>query len=151
MKNPFFDIQLRSRFLVAAIVMAISIVAIACSSDDLGPDLKLGDTFTLSIGSFVEVDAGDENYRVDFMGIVADSRCAPGVTCITAGVAEILLGLTGEDGQRRTFPVNVPPEGSVISDLLGYRLTLARLLPDPPPVGVTSSLYRAELVLTRLP
>jgi len=129
----------------------ILMLAVACGSGCPAKGPKLGTSFSLSVGSFVEVDVGDENYRVDFIGIQADSRCAAGVTCITAGQAEILLALTGEDGLRRTFPVNVPPGGSVTSDLLGFSLRLESLLPDPPPVGVNSSLYRAELVLTLLP
>ena len=126
-------------------------LAVACGSDGPAKGPKLGTPFSLSVGGFVEVGVGDENYRVDFIGMQADSRCAAGVTCIIAGQAEILLALTGEDGQRRTFPVNVPPGGSVTSDLQGFSLLLERLLPDPPPAGVDSSLYRAELVLTRLP
>jgi hypothetical protein len=139
------------RLLLAALTGMIVMLAVACGSDGPAKGPKLGTPFTLSVGSFVEVDVGDENVRVDFMGLQADSRCASGVTCITAGQAEIFLALTGEDGQRRTFPVNVPPKGSVISEVAGYSLRLEHLLPDPPPLGVDETLYRAELVLTRVP
>ena len=144
--------QSKYRLMVLVFWGAAMLLTAACgSTNDLDPKLKLGDTFTLSIGAFVEVDAGEENYRVDFIGMIADSRCGAGLTCIVAGKAEIILALTGEDGARRSFPVNVPPDGSVSSDLEGFRLRLERLLPDPPPPGVTSELYRAELILTRLP
>jgi len=145
--------QSKYRLLFLALTGMILLLAAACSSEGVieSPNPKLGDEFTLSVGSFVEVDAGSEHQRVDFVGILADSRCAAGVTCITAGQAEILLALTGEDGERRTFPVNVPPRGSVNSDLNGFQLRLERLLPDPPPLGVDATLYRAKLVLTRLP
>ena len=139
------------RLVLVVLTGMIVMLGVACGSDGPAKGPKLGTSFTLSVGSFVEVDVGDENVRVDFMGIVADSRCVAGVTCITAGVAEIILALTGEDGKRRSFPVNVPPDGSVTSDLQGFRLRLENLLPDPPPPGVTSDLYRAELTLTRLP
>ena len=127
----------------------IVMLAIACGSDGPAKGPKLGTSFTLSVGAFVEVDVGDENVRIDFMDLQADSRCAAGVTCIVAGEAEIVLALTGEDGRRRSFPVSVPPKGSVTNEVAGYNLRLERLLPDPPPLGVDESLYRAELILTR--
>ena len=68
---------------------------------------------------------------------------------IVAGEATITIGLTLADGERRAFPVTVPPGGSVRSEVAGYVLTLTDLFPDPPPERMSDSLYRASLILTR--
>ena len=129
--------------------IAVLIIAMtACGSSE--PVLPgLGDSVSLSVGGSAEFDTGDGRALVHFISLDADSRCPSGAQCIVAGEATITLGLTIGDGDTLAFPVILPPNASVRSELAGFTLTLTSLLPDPPPERVSDSLYRALLVLTR--
>ena len=137
-----------SRRLLLPFFAVLIIAAAACGSGGSGLS-GLGDKLVLPVGGSIEIDTGDGRALIQFISMDADSRCPSGVECIVAGEATITLGLTLEDGNRRAFPVTIPPGASVRSEVAGFVLTLTILLPDPPPENMSPALYRAELELTR--
>ena len=128
---------------------ALLIIAAAACGSDAEAISGLGDKLVLPIGGSIEVDAGDGRALIQFLSMDADSRCPQGVQCIVAGEATITLGLTLGNGDRRAFPVTIPPGGIVRSEVAGLVLTITSLFPDPPLQSMSNTLYRAELVLTR--
>ena len=134
--------------LVATSVLLVVAWLASCSPGQGEATVRLNEEFTLSVGQRVHVEG--EDLRMEFLEVVADSRCPKDVTCIWAGEVRCLVelvssgslerleltqpGLTNEPsrqaikGYELSFAVNpYPQEGKQISrDDYRLRLTVRK-------------------------
>jgi hypothetical protein len=72
------------------ILPLVLILLLGCGPTNINADL--GETFTLAIGQSAHITS--EGMEVNFIEVIADSRCPEGVQCIWAGEASSLLKIT---------------------------------------------------------
>jgi hypothetical protein len=128
-----------SVFLVTALVATA-----ACASEVGAETFSLGDSFSLAVGQSASIDG--EDLIIEFVDVIADSRCPSGVECIWQGevccLAEITYsrkrqekvltypGLTQEPSETQfgpykfTFTVDPYPEEGKEIGKSEYRLNL---------------------------
>jgi hypothetical protein len=76
--------------LAAATACAGLLTATACAGKTpLGPTVRRADRFTLAPGAIAVVEG--EGVRVEFVGVVGDSRCPADVVCVRLGEAIVHL------------------------------------------------------------
>ena len=132
---------------VTSVLLVMAWLA-SCSPGQSEVAVRLDEEFTLSVGQRVRVEG--EDLRIEFLEVVADSRCPKDVTCIWAGQVTCLVellssgsserveltqpGLTGEPSRQAirgyglSFAVDpYPAEGKQISrDDYRLRLTVRK-------------------------
>ena len=92
----------------------------------------------------------DDGIVVDFIEVLNDSRCAEGVECVTAGKADLKLGITIDSGDRNEVTLEFVPGSGAEYETGDYTIKARQLFPDPPPVGgVEQSDYQLELAITK--
>jgi hypothetical protein len=125
------------------------VLGLACGcwhgpTDPSGP--SLGERFTVQVGGS-EVVRG-EPVRIEFERIVADSRCAIDVVCITAGEARGAFRITVARAAPVSVELSTDPRSS--TEVSGYRFALVGMTPLPRSnVRIDPRQYRAELVVSR--
>jgi hypothetical protein len=93
---------------------------------DPGParTVPLGEAFTIAVGESVGI-AG-EGLVVTYRQFVSDNRCPPGVQCITAGNAVIVVDVAKTGSPPAALTLNTT-EGPGSGGYLGYTVTLVQL------------------------
>lgn len=110
----------------------------------LGQAFQMGPKHT----AFVDPDG----FRIDYVGVVSDSRCARDVQCITAGRAVVEFAIatsTSAPLQSYLFGIGDAGPEPPSHDVGGYRISLTQLDPLPHSDGRLLD-YRATLVVTDL-
>jgi hypothetical protein len=69
-------------------------------------------------------------FRIKFVEMVEDSRCAEDVQCVWAGNAKIRIELRGGRGGRQTFELNSTTAPTSVR-YAGYEIKLVDLTPHP--------------------
>lgn len=104
---------------------------------------------TISIPNGLGMGGSDDGITVEFLEVVADSRCAEGVTCVQQGKADVKIGVTVDGGARQDAVLEVTPGRTTTQKFDRFQVELVRLLPDPPHAGgVEQSEYELELRIT---
>ena len=86
---------------------------------------------------------------VTFVGVVDDSRCPKGVTCVWEGDATIEVRVTPERGDPETVQLHVNARTTKDVVVQGLHLTLERLEPYPEDGRpINRGDYRATLAIT---
>lgn len=111
--------------LVAA--AAISAGCVARSDGATGPALE--QAFSLGIGQSVVVKAAP--IEVGVVGVIADSRCAKGETCVWEGDALVRVWLRKLGGARTEQELHTAVRKPHTMSLEGYTLRLVALAPLP--------------------
>lgn len=131
-------------------VILLFLFAAGCAKS-AAPGVKLGEEFTLPAGQSVLVP--DENLRLQFVEVVADSRCPRNVVCIWAGNVSCLIEVTLTDGSAPAYRVVITQPGLTdqpASDIFsGYQ---AAFRVEPYPVAgstIAPKDYRLIMTVTR--
>ncbi|MBM2831274.1 MAG: hypothetical protein HW414_326 [Dehalococcoidia bacterium] len=76
---------------LAFVPVALALVAwtAGCAAAANGPDTRLGQEFSLSVGQSRRIQG--EELTVKFLEVASDSRCPSKVTCIWAGEVKALV------------------------------------------------------------
>ena len=84
-----------------AIVPALLLMAwlASCSPGQGEARVRLDEEFSLSVGQRVRVEG--EDLQMEFLEVVADSRCPKDVTCIWAGEVRCLVELVSSGSSER--------------------------------------------------
>ena len=132
---------------VIAVIVVLCLVGpvVSCDEEPVGPEP--GESFTLSVGERIPLDAVSVGLR--FIEVTTDSRCPTQVRCMWAGDGAVLLEIAPPLGDVTETTVHTNPESGPRSTALGrYELVLLQLDPYPETPGVIPPEdYRAELVL----
>ena len=135
------------------LLAGLSVVLFGCSVQAQGGDgqavptakAALGDTVVLGVGESLELE-GNPPPRVTFMGVVQDSRCPEGVTCIWQGEAVVALQVDGEGIEPTTVQLTTSDRGANHLSVDVFCLELAGVTPYPTSTSaIAPSDYRAEL------
>jgi hypothetical protein len=91
-----------------------------------------------------------DGITVTFIGVLNDTRCAEGVECVTAGDADVKIGVSVDSAPAKEFSLKFA-NGAESTYITGdYTIKLLRLLPEKPPVGgVPQGDYQLELKITK--
>lgn len=130
--------------LLAAACLALTA---ACASGARGPvpQVRLGDTFRLSVGQ-TAVIAG-QPLTVRFVTVLEDSRCPLGVQCVRAGEGKIQVSLHAADRDPSVVVLSTDPPSPQSASYGEYDITLVALDPRPGHVA-TAPIYVATLRVT---
>ena len=89
--KKFMHRRIRFIFLlVVVMLLSVSLVTSACSQNTV----NMGQEFSLNIGQ--TADLKEDDLRIKFLGVIQDSRCAIGATCIWAGEVIFAIEITYE-------------------------------------------------------
>lgn len=101
---------------------------------------------TVRIPNALGMGGSDDGITVQFLEVTTDSRCAEGVECVQQGKADVKLAVTVDGGEEQTVTLEVVPGQETVREFDRFKVTILRLLPDPPPVGgIEQSEYQLEL------
>ena len=146
--------KLRASFWVPAIfsvlLLTALIVAAACAPEVGAGTAGLGESFSLAVGQSASIDG--EDLTIEFIDVIADSRCPSGVECIWQGEVACLVEITySGTGQQKvlTYPglTQEPSEAQFGS----YQFTFSV---EPYPEAdkeIEKSEYRLNLLITKAP
>lgn len=108
--------------------------------------VAVGDTAVLGLGDSVVFQA--TGIRAEFVGVVADSRCPVGVTCVWEGDAEVSIDVvTGGGADEVRLHTTLDPTAV---DIASYELQLVDLHPYPV-AGPTTDVRPLRLLLRLVP
>jgi uncharacterized protein YceK len=126
-------------------MLLICTLALGCSPV-LGTtdDTQLGQPFTLEPGR-VYVVHDQPAWNLEFVRVVQDSRCPKTAVCVWAGDAELEFRVS-QGGEQQLVRLHSGLQSQSVV-VMGYRLTLTQLDPEPD-IGVTPA-YRATLMLEK--
>jgi hypothetical protein len=135
-------------------VIGLSLITLAACRSALdpsgGPDASyvVGDTLVLAPGQEVVVGAA---FRVTFLEVSSDSRCASDVVCVWAGDAAVEIGLAVGEGPTHPFTLHTLAYPPSSAEYAGYRVSLLELTPYPITTHrIEPGEYRAHLEVARL-
>lgn len=104
--------------------------------------------FTLKVGATARIES--ENLEIEFLGVVADSRCPKGVQCAWAGDATVRLRVTEPGGARTVREVHTSGRSPGTSSPSPYAVRVVGLAPVPVADRATApDSYVATLEVTR--
>lgn len=110
-------------------------------------EAQLDEPFTLFMRQTAQVDS----LKIRFLGVPEDSRCPSDVSCVWAGNAKIVLGLslTGSTQETAiTLNSNMEPREALYE---GYRIRFVSLKPNPlSGRTINPAEYRVTLVVSRV-
>jgi hypothetical protein len=133
---------------VAALILALLVTDIACSSTDNPAGVSLGQTATLAIGQQVSITG--ESLAVSFNKVISDSRCPTGVECFWAGEVSCLVDITFQ-GETESLVLTESGASSspATRDFNQYRLAFS--VSPYPQAGkeIPSKDYRLQITITR--
>jgi hypothetical protein len=126
--------------ILAIAALAAGLLLLQCSDKPTeSAQVKLGESFTITPGSIVEVQG--EDLSLTFRSVLSDSRCPFSVLCFWEGIAEIQVALVKTSGDMALVTLGVlggtryNAENPYFIDTLGYRLSFLRLEPYPETSG----------------
>lgn len=130
-----------------ALYLLLAALTFGCSMGKTAAEVRMvkeSESFTLAPGQRVQI--GETVLRFD--GVVSDSRCPVGVTCVWEGSAT--LRFIVESDNERTFTVETAERrGAPVGGM--YQLVVESVTPVPHQgKTIAPSSYRATLVLQRL-
>ena len=139
------------------------ISAIRCRKDtDIGERLNLGESFFIKsqetkIISFAE--NGDSAIKVQFKGVISDSRCPLSACSQCYGSKATILVFIKSQKDTATLSLDIPgcieeltanEDSYFRKDTLGYRFYLLKLDPYPTGKAAHYSSYRSKIQITKL-
>jgi hypothetical protein len=138
------------RLILSVLLVTAFAATAACAPEVDGETVSLGESFTLAVGQSASIDG--EDLAVEFIDIIADSRCPLDVQCIWQGEVACLVEITySGTGQQKvlTYPglTQEPSETQFGS----YQFTFSV---DPYPEAgkeTKKDEYRLNLLITRSP
>lgn len=102
------------------------------ATGDTSPDYTPGSAATLQPGGQLVLP---DSTRLRYVGVVADSRCPPGVQCIRAGDADVRFEVTPASGQPQVLTLNIPEHPA--ATVAGWQVRILDLAFDEaPPVTI---------------
>ena len=132
------------RLRVALLLVALAVVAVACSEEDAG--VELGEEFTLELGQTAQIP--DAAIEIIFSEITNDSRCPEDAQCVVAGDVTVLVVIEGQARGPMGFENLIWPGEFDSIDIGEFRLRVLSVQPDPPPQEfVPLGDYRATFVV----
>ena len=137
------------RFWVAVVpALLVAAFLAACRPVPSDTAVHLNEEFSLSVGQSASVEG--EDLRVEFLEVVADSRCPKGVTCIWAGEVKCLVEVVASGSSQRV-ELTEPGLGSgpTRQAVKGYELSFAV---DPYPEAgkqISRDDYRLRLTVRK--
>jgi hypothetical protein len=118
---------------LSAIALTLSALAAACAqTPNSSAAAALGQPVTLLPNTVVHWPSA--KLRIQFAGVVEDSRCPAGVACIWAGQAKVRLNV---HDAAAIVAVEILEGGQLTFG--GYRLSLLQVLPAAPIAGQKTS------------
>jgi hypothetical protein len=93
------------RRVLTLVAAGAALVPWACAAEN-PTKAPLDSAFELRVGAAARVEGSD--VEVVFEGVPKDSRCPPGVQCITAGDATVVLRVTGGGKDATTYELHTP-------------------------------------------
>ena len=133
---------------VAALVAAA--VAVGCAAWAAAPaSVALGERFELGAGESARIEG--EDVAVELEAVVADSRCAVGVTCVWEGDAAVRVRLRVGSQPAELLELHTAGRaGGAAGAAHGFRVRLVGLEPYPVEGRATRpEAYRATLEVAR--
>lgn len=101
--------------------------------------------FTLAPGELATTK--DSAIRIQFEGVLSDSRCPIDVVCIQAGDAVVKIHVQSRDSQEQSYELHTSDLQPVAHD--GAKITLVQLMPYPVSSRtIAPDEYRATLLVT---
>jgi hypothetical protein len=130
--------------------LVAGVVAVGCAAWAAAPgSVALGERFELGAGESARIEGEDVAIELD--RVVADSRCAVGVTCVWEGDAVVRVRLRVGSQPAVALELHTAARaGSAAAGAHGYRVRLVGLEPHPVEGRATPpEAYRAALEVTR--
>ncbi len=119
--------------ILATTLIPLSGIAVSRATDETDVEIKIG------CAKIVD----DKALMVKFVEVIQDSRCAKGAVCVWAGIARIMIEVSGQN--RKTSQHELETSGSKQSiQFDGIQITLKALDPYPDlKISVKQSDYKA--------
>jgi hypothetical protein len=93
--------------------------------------------------------AAQNNIKIQFLGVIEDSRCPTDVQCISAGNARVQIKMTSRKSSE-VFEINTFM-GARGASFEGYAITLISLTPSPKTnIRISRNGYTAQFEIRRL-
>lgn len=121
---------MRRSFLLIGLLLFVTAFS-ACATESSRSPVE----GTLTIPNSFGFGGSDDGIQVQFLRVENDSRCAAGVQCIRAGEAFVVLRTTVDNDPPVESRIEMAPGGESILIIDRFKVTLLKLLPDPPPLG----------------
>ena len=144
--------KLRASFWVPVIfgvLLVTAFIAIAtCAPSVDNKTVSLGDSFSLAVGQSASIDG--EDLAIEFIDIIADSRCPLGVECIWQGEVACLVEITHSGtGQQRVLTYPGLTQELSKAQFGSYQFTFS--VEPYPEAGkeIKKSEYRLNLLVTK--
>lgn len=132
------------RLSILFVSIAVFMAAAACVTTTTEVSGTISPPNSLGMGS------DDDGIQVQFIEVVSDSRCAEGLTCVTAGKADVKFGISVDSGPVEEVILETPPGADVKYKTGDYTVHLLSLQPDPPSQnGVAQGDYKANLSISK--
>jgi hypothetical protein len=127
------------------ILPLVLIFLLGCGPSDI--NANLGEKFTLAIGQSARITS--EGMEVNFIEVIADSRCPEGVQCIWAGEASSLIEISSADAGWRIVLTQPGPTEPPQTDFFDYVIIFS--LQPYPKAGeeIKDKDYRLELKIEK--
>ena len=88
-----YNIQFKSLFFVGLLVVVMVLVfSVSCDNQMKGVSVELGQEVELKLGQTASIEA--KALKVKFAGVISDSRCPTGATCVWEGEVSCTLEIT---------------------------------------------------------
>jgi hypothetical protein len=111
-----------------------------------GPTVPLNQQFTLAPGEMATVQ--DTSLRVEFLGVMNDSRCPADAVCIQGGDALVTIRVM--DGGRNEYQLHTGDESQATITHNGHRISLVQVQPYPfSSRTIRPEEYRATFTVSR--
>jgi hypothetical protein len=131
------------------LILAFSCLLFATACDEkapTGPTVPLNQQFTLAPGETATVQ--DTSLRVQFLGVMNDSRCPADVVCIQGGDALVTIRVM--DGGRNEYQLHTGDESQASITHNGHRISLVQVQPYPfSSRTIRAEEYRATFTVAR--
>ena len=83
-------------FLIIGLLAAFALSLATCTTESTPT------TGTITVSNGLGRGSTDDGIVVTFLEVVNDSRCAEGVTCVDPGKANVRIGYSIDDGDRKS-------------------------------------------------
>ncbi len=129
------------------ILSAILVFLSGCAGHPAEINTALGKEIVLASGQGASI-AG-EDLKVRFIGVISDSRCPQGATCVWAGEASCLVEISDSDSKYRKVLTQPGLSGPYQTDFKEYKITFD--IEPYPEVGkeIKSEDYRLQLEINK--
>ena len=135
---------------IFSVLLVTAFVAIiACAPEVDSETVSLGDSFSLALGQSAAIDG--EDLAIEFIDIIADSRCPSGVECIWQGEVACFVEITHSGtGQQRVLTYPGLTQELSEAQFGSYQFTFS--VEPYPEAGkeIKKSEYRLNLLVTKV-